>query len=78
MAVSVKALMLFPSRWFRPVLWGLASKGEKIVQVSQPYSVFSLLTEASNKLTSYCQKYDSNNHYAVNLKLISNNIEYQL
>lgn len=36
MAVSVKALMLFPSRWFSPVLWGLAFKGEKVVQVSQP------------------------------------------
>lgn len=34
MAVSGRA-SLFLSRWFRPVLWGLVSKGEKVVQVPQ-------------------------------------------
>ena len=36
---------------------GLASKGEKVVQVPQP-EVLSLSAEASNKLPSYCQKWD--------------------
>lgn len=36
MTVSVKALMLFRSRWFSPVILGLASKGEKVVQVPRP------------------------------------------
>jgi hypothetical protein len=35
-----------------PVLSGLASKGERIIQVPQP----GVPAEASIKLTSYCQK----------------------
>lgn len=52
-ALAFKAsLMLFS---FSPVLWGLASEGERVVQVSWLVQPF-VSVEASSKLTSYCQK----------------------
>lgn len=53
--VGQAALMLFPSRWFSPILWDLASRGEKVVQVPPP-EVPSLSAQASSRLTCYCPK----------------------